>query len=131
MVDYLCIPHDCYRNCSNFRVVSPETLVQHQGLQHLLGIRSKLPDHYFISGDFTYSYSCMLSKETENIPEPTQTQTPFNERRYKLNRIFDDFMQTNVSRAAILELIQQIVCCRDSQDNIMLIGSITLSAKRL
>ena len=37
---------------------------------------------------------------------------------YKLNKIPDDFMQTNVSRAAILELIQQIECCRDSQDNV-------------
>ena len=43
VVDYICVPHDCYKNCSNFQVTTPETLVHRHKLQHLLGPRSKLP----------------------------------------------------------------------------------------
>ena len=49
VVDYICVPHECYKNCSNLRVTSPESLVHRHNLQHLLGPRSKLPDHYFLS----------------------------------------------------------------------------------
>ena len=61
VVDYVCVPHDCYKNCSNFRVTSPESLVHQYKLQHLLGTRSKLPDHYFLSFYFRYSVHSFIS----------------------------------------------------------------------
>ena len=118
MVDYICVPHDCYKNCSNFRVTSPESLVHRHNLQHLLGPRSKLSDHYFLSFNFMYSfYSLSSDKSTDNRSEiPIQNQKPFIERKNKLNRLPPNFMDLNVSRAAFLELINRIELCRETQN---------------
>ena len=100
VVDYICVPHDCYKNCSNFRVISLESLVHRHKLHQLLGHRSKLLDHYFLTSDFKYSYSSFTSDECEDLPK--QTKKSFIERKYKLNRLPHNFMETNISRAALL-----------------------------
>ena len=119
MVDYICVPHDCYKNCSNFQVTAPETLVHRHKLQHLLGPRSKLPDHYFISFNFRYSF--FTTNSDNDIEIPNQSQKPFIERKYKLNRLPQNFMNSNISRTAFLELINRIELCRETQNNVDLI----------
>ena len=118
VVDYVCVPHDCFKNCSNFRVISPESLVHKYQLQHLLGTRSKLPDHYFLSFDFTYSYSAQISDDCHNQPIQDHPHEPFIARRYKMNRMPPNFMQSDVSRSALLELINKIESCRETQNNV-------------
>ena len=116
MADYICVPHDCYKICSNFRVISPESLVHRLKIHQLLGARSKLPDYYFLALDFNYIYSSFTSDECEDLPK--QTKKPFIERKYKLNRLPHNYMESNISRAALLELINRIELCRETQDNV-------------
>ena len=103
VVDYICVPHECYKNFSNFRVISPESLVHRHNLQHLLGPRSKLPDHYFLTFDFSYSYYSIPSDNNTCKEMPENTQKPFIERKYKLNRLPSNFMNSNICRAAFTE----------------------------
>ena len=180
VVDYICVPHDCYKNCSNFRVISPESLVHRHNLQHLLGPvadlegvrgvrsnpplgpnyfrfmgklkkiqvkcsertpllrgfeppfqkswirpwlgpRSKLPDHYFLTFDFSYSYYSIPSDNNTCKEMPENIQKPFIERKYKLNRLPSNFMNSNICRAAFTELINRIELCRENQNNIDLV----------
>ena len=118
VVDYVCVPYDCFKNCSNFRVISPESLVHKYQLQHLLGTRSKLPDIYFLSFDFTYSYSAQISDDCHNQPIQDHPHEPFIARRYKINRMPPNFMQSDVSRSALLELTNKIESCRETQNNV-------------
>ena len=79
--------------------------------------------HYFLSFDFRYSfYSLSADKRTDNRSEiPIQNQKPFIERKNKLNRLPPNFMDSNVSRAAFLELINRIELCRETQNNVELV----------
>ena len=121
VVDYICVPHECYKNCSNFRVISPESLVHRHNLQHLLGPRSKLPDHYFLTFDFSYSYYSIPSDNNTCKEMPENTQKPFIDRKYKLNRLPSNFMNSNICRPAFTELINRIELCRENQNNIDLV----------
>ena len=60
VVNFVCVPHDCFNSCEKFEVISPVSIIDANGLQHLLGERSKIPDHNFF-------YVLRI-----NIPLPTQ-----------------------------------------------------------
>jgi hypothetical protein len=118
VADYVCVPRDCFNACNNFEVISPASILDKHNLKSLIGERSKLPDHYILR--FTYNYSTAITDETNN-PANQQSRPPFNTRIYKLKRIPDDFLSSNLAKTAFRNLIRNIELCRENQHNIDLI----------
>ncbi len=56
VVDYLCVPHDTFTSCKDFKVVRVQEIVDQHGLHGLLGERSRLPDHSVLLSEFDFGY---------------------------------------------------------------------------
>jgi hypothetical protein len=111
VVDYICIPHDIFHLCSSFEVITVQSIVDNHRLHGLLGQRSCLPDHSVLITDFTVSHTTKYCSSGSNDHEKCGS-------RYKLNRIPEDFMNSELSRLALLGLISQIERCRETQSEI-------------
>ena len=79
VVDFVCVPHDCFNSCANFEVISPASIIDDHNLQSLLGERSSISDHNFLR--FTYKYT-IVSTENENDEENVSQRIPFNTKLY-------------------------------------------------
>ena len=115
VVDYKCVPHDIFKQCQTFEVIPVNSVIQEHNLQNLLGHRSKAPDHAFILTEFDTGLSFT---DTNSNLHPDNNVHLKCEPKYKLNRIPDDFMQSDLSRNAILEIIRTIEGMRESQNNV-------------
>lgn len=115
VVDFVCVPHDCFNSCENFDVISPASIIGDHNLQSLLGERSRIPDHNFVR--FTYTYTIVATeneKDRENMPQ----RIPFNTKLYKLKRIPENFLSLTMARNAFLGIIRNIELCRETQNSI-------------
>ena len=115
VVDFIAVPYECFGSCENFQVISPTTIIHTHGLQSLLGERSRVPDHNFLR--FTYKYATVYSKN-EGDTEYKAARTPFNTKIFKLKRIPENFMNSELARTAFLDIIRNIELCRETQNNI-------------
>ena len=97
IVDYSTVPHDCFNSCENFEVISPTSIINEHKLQPLLGDRSRIPDHNFLR--FTYKYTTSFSENEYDIDKKT-SRTPFNTKVFKLKRISENFLNSELARNA-------------------------------
>ena len=67
VVDYICVPHDIFNQCSNFRVIPCNSIVENAGIVGLQGENSRIPDHGFLNHDYN------VRQRVENF---TNTSTP-------------------------------------------------------
>ena len=80
-------------------------------LHRYLGDRSRLPDHSILIAEFECNfYSNVFTNETN--------EQCTDETRFKLRSIPSDFMNSELSRTAINNIITQIEQCRETQCDI-------------
>ena len=115
VVDYILVPHDCFNSCENFEVISPTSIINQHNLQYLLGERSKIPDHNFLRFDFKYF---TFFEDTNDRRESNVSRIPFNTKVYKLKRIPANFLSSELTRRAFLDIIRNIELCRENQENV-------------
>ena len=115
VVDYILVPHDCFNSCENFEVISPTSIINQHNLQYLLGERSKIPDHNFLRFDFKYS---TFFEDTNDQRESNVSRIPFNTKVFKLKRIPANFLSSELTRRAFLDIIRNIELCRENQENV-------------
>ena len=94
VVDYICVPHDIFQQCNTFKVISVNSIIQEHNLHSLLGHPSKAPDHAFILTEF--NMGLLSSVRNSNIDSDSNIHMK-RDPIYKLNRIRDDFMQSELS----------------------------------
>ena len=115
VVDYICVPHDVYKRCSDFRIISCNDIVENGGLVSLQDEHCKIPDHGFLIFDF------ITSEQEENTNSKVQDKQ-FNPngtgKKFKLRCIPPSFMTSVNVRTSLLNLIRIIETCRESQENI-------------
>lgn len=110
VVDYICVPHDIFPLCENFRIISCNDIVERYNLTNFLGEKSKTPDHA------TITFELKVPSHTCN--PPVNENKIGIKKRYNLRRIPANFMNTERTRNAILDLISKIEMCREIQDQI-------------
>ena len=111
VVDYICVPHEDFKKCKSFNVITVQSLVDKYDLHGLLGERSKLPDHSALTTDITVTNYIYESDSHAGDQEIKST-------RFKLKTIPDNFMDSDLARSAIIDIISQIERCRDCQEDI-------------
>ena len=111
VVDYICVPHDVIDKCCYFKVLTVQSIIDKHTLHGLLGERSRPPDHSVLITEFKSDYGFQYTTSTETTGKV----------RYRLNRIPADFMTSELSRQAIMNIITNIETTRETQkciDNI-------------
>lgn len=113
VVDYICVPHDVYNQCSNFQIISCSDIVENAGLVSMQGENCRIPDHGFLIFDF-------MIRDFENAhpSENTVTSSTRPIKKYKLRCIPPSFMSSVNVRGSLLNMIRIIETCRESQENI-------------
>lgn len=109
VVEYILTPHDCLNMCSNFRVLTCNTLIDRFKLQTLLGSKCKSPDHSVIFVDISYRHSETLY-EVNNINPPLskENQHTDNTTKSEGNKLYlfdntpEQFMKNEIWKQSIL-----------------------------
>lgn len=112
VVDYICIPHDSFKNIKSFAVMTIQSIVDRLKLYTLINEKSRLPDHSVLVCEFMVTGHSIFSRSSEGKNEQ-QRQT-----RFKLNCVPVDFMNEERNRLALLNIIEEIEACRETQINV-------------
>ena len=118
VIDYILVSHDTYEKCSNFRVKQCDDLVNEYNLYHLLGERSKIPDHALLCVDIEYSYICS-SQDVLNVMLPTKV--PANNRireKYNCKSLPCEFLDNDIANNRFENIMQSIMCAETNQENV-------------
>ena len=110
VVDYICVPHDIFSRCKYFNVVTVQEITDQFALHGLLGERSRLPDHSVLLAEF----ECDISSTQVNLDAKQSS----NDVRYKTKNIPPDFMSSEISRIALINIITRIESTRETQEDI-------------
>ncbi|KAK6171959.1 hypothetical protein SNE40_018377 [Patella caerulea] len=109
VVDNICVPQDVLVKCESFNVLQTGSLVDTFSLHHLLGASSKLPDHCFILTQFRAITACTGVEKYVHNNVYSKTNI------FKLGRIPKDMFQSDVSRHALGNIVENIETYRDTQ----------------
>lgn len=109
VVDYMCVPHDVFKQCDEFSVIPVQTIIDDYSLHEYLGERSRVPDHSVLLAKFS------VQSDGQDVGRPREGKSNFTTPRYKLNKVPSDFMNSELARMAILEIINNIEQARESQ----------------
>lgn len=111
VVDYICVPHDIFKQCKNFRITNCKDLIEEFNLFRLLGEKSKSPDHALLS------FELAINAEIPHLTaDKCLTPNAAKNHRYKLRQIPPDFMKSNIATSAISRLITNIEQSRSTQN---------------
>ena len=94
------LPHDIFSRCKYFNVVTVQEITDQFALHGLLGERSRLPDHSVLLAEF----ECDISSTQVNLDAKQSS----NDVRYKTKNIPPDFMSSEISRIALINIITRI-----------------------
>lgn len=114
VVDYICTPHDTFKRCQSLRVITVQSLIQQHSLHQLVGDRSRPQDHSVLLCQIRAQPDIRTSDQRK-IGNGTQR------RKYFLNRMPPTFMTSDISKQAIVKIINMIESYRETQDNMDLI----------
>ena len=114
VVDYMCVPHDNFSQFESFQVISPSSLVAKYNLHNSIGERSKLPDHYILKCKFRYRSNVHGDTCASNEQSVPAIRPQFNSSKYKLQKIPETFLSSELVRRAFLDLTNQIELSRES-----------------
>ncbi|WAQ97834.1 LOW QUALITY PROTEIN: hypothetical protein MAR_022207 [Mya arenaria] len=109
VVDQLCAPQDMFDRFKSFTVLTIKDITDRHDLHELIGVRSRLPDHSALLAEIDLGfcetdYSMHGSSNSENQP------------RFNLKRIPNDFMDSDMAKRAIVNMITRIE--RETQSEI-------------
>lgn len=105
-MDFVFVPHDCFNSCEKFEVISPTSVIN-EG--------SRIPDMNFLR--FTYKYT-ICTTESEHGEEKLPNRIPFYTKIFKLKRIPEKFLCSDIARNAFLGIIRNTELCRETQNGI-------------
>ncbi|XP_060597076.1 uncharacterized protein LOC132750994 isoform X1 [Ruditapes philippinarum] len=114
VVDYICVPHDVFQKCIMFKILSMQCIIDEYELHEYIGDRSYLPDHSALLTHISLNCDYCIP---QNGQLDNNTNTP-SQLRYKLNLIPDNFMDRDIAKRALLEIIESIESSRESQEEI-------------
>ena len=114
VVDYLFCPHNMIEMCSDFSVMTCKDMADRYGYAHLVGHRSKLPDHSLLKVKITIVNS---ASQQADIPRPN-TDSPSSEVKYNVKNIPNDFFSSAESRNCLIELINAQELAIECQDTV-------------
>ena len=115
VVDYMCVPHDVFRCCQSFKVLTVSSIIEEFDIHGLLSERSRLPDHSVlllklgIRGDYSFTDVCRKAS-------PSEYSTC--KKKYNISKIPRDVMDSERSRIALIELISKIEGSRETQNEV-------------
>ena len=112
VVDYLCVPHDVFKQCKDSRVIQIQTIIDNYNLHGLLGERSRIPDHVVKMAQLCTNSLSVIEKDY-----PTNGPTDDNT-RLNLPKIPYDFMSRVTAARAFHELISAIELSLETQNDI-------------
>lgn len=112
VVDYVLVPHDILPNCDNFSVNNMVDTISKYNLQHLLNSNSKAPDHSLLY--FELCINVLPSLYETDVPLLASTPTLV----FNYNKPRPNFLQSQLSKDALMQVINQILCNRETQEEI-------------
>ena len=118
VVDYFAIPHDSIGLCRNFTVERMSAFVERHNLLRHLNERSKIPDHSMLTFEFLARPQYSLDSMDSNQPVCNISNKPVTTRKYRLDSIPQDFMQSETTKRALLLIIERIESNIETQNNI-------------
>ncbi|VDI36428.1 Hypothetical predicted protein [Mytilus galloprovincialis] len=111
VVDYVCVPHDIVENCKNFENHHTcNEIIESERIQHLIGTRSRIPDHAFLMFDYVENFII----KSENVKHNVLS----TKKRFRFKEIPSNFMCSDITKEAIHMVIRQIELCREQQGDI-------------
>ena len=113
VVDYIITPHDCLNKCSNFKVITSNDAIDMCSLSNLISSRCKPPDHSIVSCQFQTLHS--LHYEPDGLEENVVDQ---KDKKYRFQNIAPDFMNNDLWRLAVNDLIDVFSVMQQRQEEI-------------
>ena len=110
VVDFMCVPQELFWSIKSFQVHPLQTIVDSNELQYRISTKCKLPDHSFLLCEFNTGH-CL------NFNHLTNDQTD-QRPRFKFDKIPPSFMDSDMSRAALLNIMDEIEHSMETQNNI-------------
>ena len=105
--------HENYYHCVSFNVMTSRSITDDGNLTHLLGERSKVPDHSAIIVEFR-----TLHESLNRHNDPTNNRNSHGQKCYKLKSIPNDFITSDLSKLALQTIITRIESARETQGEI-------------
>ena len=100
VVDFIIVPHDCFKNCENFEVHLINDIMCKFDLQSLITSHSKPPDHSAVCVD-------IFSGHKQAVPHSDKNHV-FKSKRYDFSQIPDGFMANDTWRQSIEQVINKL-----------------------
>ena len=106
VVDYIITHHDCFTKCSDFKVYTSTDFIDKFDLQHLIHTRCKPPDHSILTCTFQTMHSTLYdTNRSHTLDDHSNGSDTGSPRRYRFNRIPDNFMNNAKWRQVVVDLI--------------------------
>lgn len=90
-----------------------QSFIESCNMHGFLGQKSRIPDHAALTTEFTVSHIKRLNSSNENSRDKNCSE--IKQPRYKTNKIPDDFITSNMSRQTLINVIEKIESCRETQ----------------
>ena len=119
MVDYFITPHDTVPLCNDFCIESCTNIVNKLHIEDLVTPGSRLPDHSLLTMNVLLSYRVLEGLEVDNNKSDVNTELPqYNKRKYRVRNIPVDFLGSENVCQALLQIIDNIECNRETQNEL-------------
>ncbi len=115
VVDYFFCSHKTFEICSDFEVITCKDLINMYNLAHLIGNRSKPPDHSLIKCNINIYYGPCTTRNETNVPTNHENDSV---PKYNVKNIPDDFFTSPESSEKLIHLIEKQELLRETQLNI-------------
>ena len=115
VVDYIIVPIKDYCQFSEFKVETCLDIIKRLFIEHYVGDKCKPPDHSVLSCCFNVSqYDSIQGHET---PEEEVKNEEQKIKKYKVQNIPGNFMNSEASALEIINIIEKIELSRETQEN--------------
>lgn len=98
VVDYVCVLNDTLENCSDFKILPCNSIIESDNLKEYLAARSKVPDHAFLL--FEYHFRTGLRDNSQQYPHDDDELVAPNDtvarKRFVVKNIPADFMNSDL-----------------------------------
>ena len=110
VVDYILLPHQNLKYCTDFRVLPVNEFLKQNNLFHLLGTRSRAPDHSILMLDYNMEipFNDCNSGSIQGIKSC----------KYNMRTIPSDFQNNTLWSVAVSEMIEHIENMSNTQEGI-------------
>jgi hypothetical protein len=109
VVDYFMVPHESVMKCKSLNIETCSDFINNHNLQGLLNSRCKAPDHSILTVVFRAKHSLQAESSINFLCKT---------KKHKLTSIDDTFCSSDLARRALENLVEQIQCNHETQDEI-------------